>query len=118
MNGKGSGALTRERSKRHEIEQQLEEMVADDEYWPQILVVGYSQNAYQYEEQRFLEEEEEVQVEAVTHGFRERARAIRLIACPGYFEDLVSSLELDPEIGVAAKFIVDLEREVYIHAAA
>ena len=112
-NGRWSGALARERSKRHEIEQQLEEMVADDESEHEPHVLAYSQNSYQYEEHRLLEEEEELLIEAVIHGFKERARAIRLIACPGYFEDQVSALEIDPEIGglTTALFIEEFERQ-------
>ena len=109
--GEGSRAVALERTTLGDIDQQLDEMRVDKPASMPI-PIGYSQNSYQYEEWRFREEEEGIQVEAITHGLRERVRAIRLIACPGYFEDQVGVLEIDPEIGdlATALFIEDFER--------
>lgn len=115
--GSRSLAFVRACCARSEIEQQLEEMRADEPV-AESIPIGYSDCTCQFEQERTLEEEEVIDRVAIAHGIVARERACRLINCPTYFEDLVSSLQLDPEIGVAAEFIGGLEREVYVGYAA
>ena len=87
-----------------------------DDFQPvqQAVVVGYAEPAEQYDRERELDEFYEL---VEPHAVLERTRATRL-ACPGYFNDQIADLASDPELGVAAYMIEQIDHAVLVQLAA